>query len=67
MAPYLPLSCSASRLLAFTWLAGAHNTMLPDKVFKKVMTNAAGNEGRDEDVRVERDPHETHLDTSSSE
>ena len=41
-------------------------TVLADAVFEQVAARAARDEGGDEDVRVEEEPHETRENTSSS-
>jgi len=38
---------------------------MADAVLQQLATDAARDEGRDEDVRVEEQPHETRLNTSS--
>ena len=46
--------------------SGRNDDVMADAVLQKIATDAARDEGRDEDVRVEEQPHETRLNTSSS-
>ena len=46
--------------------SGRNDDVMADAVLQKLATDAARDEGRDEDVRVEEQPHETRLNTSSS-
>ena len=43
-----------------------NHDMVADTVLQKIPADAARDEGRDEDVRAEEQPHETRLNTSSS-
>jgi len=46
--------------------SGRNDDVMADAVLQKLAADAARDEGRDEDVRVEEQPHETRLNTSSS-
>jgi len=46
--------------------SGRNDDVMADAVLQQLATDAARDERRDEEVRVEEQPHETRLNTSSS-